>query len=55
MTLAAEAVSARFGENRILRDVSLAVTPGEVFTVVGPSGTGKTTLLRLLALFQAPS
>lgn len=54
MTLAANALTARFSDTRILREVSLQVHPGEVFTVVGPSGTGKTTLLRLLALFRPP-
>ena len=54
MTLAANAITARFSDTRVLREVSLQVHPGEVFTVVGPSGTGKTTLLRLLALFRPP-
>lgn len=38
----------------ILEDVSLSVQRGEVLAVIGPSGTGKTTLLRLLALFEEP-
>ncbi|WP_227375909.1 ABC transporter ATP-binding protein [Haladaptatus halobius] len=54
MTLAAANVSHGFDGERVLFDVSLSVDPGEVVTVVGPSGTGKTTLLRLLALFRSP-
>jgi tungstate transport system ATP-binding protein len=54
VTLAAEDVSVGFGGQSVLREVSLAVHAGEVVTVVGPSGTGKTTLLRLLAAFQRP-
>jgi tungstate transport system ATP-binding protein len=54
VTLAAEDVSISFGDDRVLERVSLDVSSGEVVTVVGPSGTGKTTLLRLLALFERP-
>jgi len=52
--LTADGVSVGFDGSAVLRDVSLSVAPGEVVTVVGPSGTGKTTLIRLLALFRPP-
>ena len=39
----------------ILRDIELAVTPGEALAVVGASGSGKSTLLALLAGLDTPT
>jgi ABC-type Fe3+/spermidine/putrescine transport system ATPase subunit len=39
----------RVGKNNILKDISLRVTPGSTFCIIGPSGGGKTSLLRSIA------
>ena len=44
-------VSLAFGNNVVLRDISLQIEPGEFFAFLGPSGSGKSTLLRLIAGF----
>ena len=44
----------RYGTTRALDGVSLAIVPGEFFTLLGPSGCGKTTTLRSVAGFVTP-
>lgn len=47
--LEARDITVRFSERTVLDDVSLTVADGEVVAVLGPSGIGKSTLLRVLA------
>ena len=37
-----------FGDNVVLKDISLSVEKGEVLAIIGPSGSGKSTLLRCI-------
>jgi polar amino acid transport system ATP-binding protein len=43
-----------FGEIEVLKGVSLTVQPREVVVIVGPSGTGKSTMLRCINLLTRP-
>ncbi|MDY5148974.1 heme ABC transporter ATP-binding protein [Actinotignum sanguinis] len=53
--LVAEHLSFAYGTHRVLHDVSITAQPGRVLGVLGPNGTGKSTLLSLLAGDQAPT
>jgi putrescine transport system ATP-binding protein len=48
-------VSKQFGNFVALQDVSLKIYKGELFSLLGGSGCGKTTLLRMIAGFETPS
>ncbi len=46
--LHAEALSAGYDGQAVVRDLSLSVRPGEILTLVGPNGAGKSTVLKTL-------
>jgi tungstate transport system ATP-binding protein len=53
--LRASNISHSFGDDPVFRNLSLNVDTGEVVAIIGPSGVGKTTLLRMLALSLEPA
>jgi spermidine/putrescine transport system ATP-binding protein len=48
-------VAKRFGAREVLKNISLNIASGEFLTLLGESGSGKTTVLRLVAGFERPS
>jgi phospholipid/cholesterol/gamma-HCH transport system ATP-binding protein len=44
-----------YGKQEVLRDVSFEVKPGEIFVLMGPSGSGKSVLMRHLIGLEAPN
>lgn len=50
-----EGISKSFGSFQAVKDVSLSIARGEIFSLLGGSGCGKTTLLRMLAGFEEPT
>lgn len=48
-------LSKKFGDLVVLKDISIDIHKGEVISIIGPSGTGKSTFLRCLNLLDQPS
>ena len=44
-----------FGKNEVLKDISLSVNQGEVISIIGSSGSGKSTFLRSINLLETPT
>jgi cystine transport system ATP-binding protein len=53
--IALDHVEKRFGDNVVLKDISLNLSEGSVTGLVGPSGGGKSTLLRCINLLEIPT
>ena len=50
-----EGVNKIYGKNHVVRDLNLKVEEGEFLTLLGSSGCGKTTTLRMIAGFEEPT
>ena len=48
-------LSKKFGDLAVLKDISFEVAKGEIVVIIGPSGTGKSTLLRCLNYLETPT
>ena len=47
-------VKKNFGKTEVLKDINLEISKGETIAIIGPSGTGKSTLLRCLNFLERP-
>ena len=50
-----ENLEKRFGENVILKNVDADIEKGEIISIIGPSGTGKSTFLRAVNFLDPPT
>ncbi|MEC1154523.1 ABC transporter ATP-binding protein [Cytobacillus horneckiae] len=48
-------VSKRYGDQAVLKDIHFSIRKGEIFGLLGPSGAGKTTLVKQLAGLEVPT
>lgn len=48
-------LSKKFGDHEVLKDISLSVNQGEVVSIIGSSGSGKSTILRCINLLEEPT
>ena len=44
-----------FGTHQVLKDIDFIVRPGDVISIIGASGPGKSTLLRCINLLETPT
>ena len=50
-----EHLEKKFGDLTVLKDINVEIHKGEVISIIGPSGTGKSTFLRCLNLLETPT
>ncbi|MBD5429382.1 amino acid ABC transporter ATP-binding protein [Lactobacillus sp.] len=53
--LKVENLQKSYGDHKVLRDISFDINKGQAITIIGPSGGGKSTLLRCINLLEEPT
>ena len=54
MILSLKNISKSFGTTKVLNDINIDINEGEILTILGSSGSGKSTILNLIAGFEEP-
>src|SRR5579872_3718003 len=54
VSLVVKGLHKSFGKQKVLKGINLEVKPGEIFVIMGPSGSGKSVLLKHLIGLEAP-
>ncbi|MFB9866118.1 amino acid ABC transporter ATP-binding protein [Vreelandella sulfidaeris] len=49
-----QGITKRFGDHTVFNDIDLTLSQGEIIVIIGPSGTGKSTLLRCINFLERP-
>lgn len=55
LVIKVQKLSKMFGDNQVLKDISVEIKAGEVVSIIGPSGSGKSTFLRCINLLEKPT
>ena len=55
MSIELKGVTKQFGDNTVVSNVTFSVKEGELMALLGPSGGGKTTVLRMIAGLEMPT
>jgi phospholipid/cholesterol/gamma-HCH transport system ATP-binding protein len=53
--ISVQGLSKHFGTQTVLKEINLTIEPGEIFVIMGPSGSGKSVLLRQIAGLDLPT
>lgn len=54
VTIKIEKLNKYYGNNHVLKDIDLTISSGETFSIIGPSGTGKSVLLKHIVKLETP-
>jgi phospholipid/cholesterol/gamma-HCH transport system ATP-binding protein len=54
VTIEIEKLNKYYGNNHVLKNIDLTITSGETFSIIGPSGTGKSVLLKHIVKLETP-